>query len=95
MEGSAKKARPLERHSLGRTGAPPLSMAFKARVYLQRFGHTHPEYLGEIDLDMRPIREGRIRFTHQGVVVAGHIDNVAPADWDKSGAIPAVYVVQR
>jgi len=70
-------------------------MVFKARVYLQRFGHTDADYLGEIDLDMRPVREGRIRFTHDGVIVVGHIDNVAPADWDRTGAIPAVYVMQR
>ena len=70
-------------------------MAFKARVYLQQFGRTDAEYLGEIELDMRPIREGRTRFAHQGVIVVGHIDSVTPSDWDSTGAIPAVYVVQK
>ena len=69
-------------------------MAFKARVYLQRTGKTDGEYLGEIELDMRPVREGRIRFTHGGEMVVGHIDSVAPPDWDKTGAIPAVFVVE-
>jgi hypothetical protein len=70
-------------------------MAFKARVYLQRFGHVDAEYIGEIDLDMRPIQNGRATFTHDGAVMVGHIDSVTPPDWDSTGAIPAVYVVQR
>ena len=70
-------------------------MAFKARIYLQRSGQTGAEYLGEIELDMRPIREGRASFTHNGQIVVGHIDSVTPLDWDRTGAIPAVYVVQR
>ena len=70
-------------------------MAFNARVYLQRFGHTDAEYLGEVELDVRPIRNGRASFMHQGAIVIGHIDSVTPTDWDSTGAIPAVYVVQR
>ena len=31
-------------------------MAFKARIYLQRPAQAHAEYLGEIELDMRPVR---------------------------------------
>src|SRR5690348_15010198 len=61
------------------------SMAFKARIYLQRPAQTHAEYLGEIELDMRPIREGRTRFTHDGQIVVGHIDSVTPPDWDRTG----------
>ena len=70
-------------------------MAFKARIYLQRPAQTHAEYLGEIELDMRPVRGGRTSFTHDGQIVVGHIDSVTPPDWDRTGAIPAVYVVQR
>ena len=70
-------------------------MPFKARVYLQLPGENDAEYLGEIELDVRPIREGRTRFTHRGQIVVGHIDSVTPPNWDETGAIPAVYVVQR
>jgi hypothetical protein len=43
---------------------------------------------------VRPVRHGRARFTHQGAIVVGHIDSVTPTDWDSTGTIPAVYVVQ-
>jgi hypothetical protein len=69
-------------------------MAFKARVYLQRRGQERATYIGEIELQSRPVRNGRATFTHSGKVVTGHIDNVEPRDWDAKGVIPTVHIVQ-
>jgi hypothetical protein len=69
-------------------------MAFKARVYLQRLGESSATYIGELDLESRPVRNGRATFTHAGKVETGHIDTVSPPDWDKTGAIPTIRVVQ-
>jgi hypothetical protein len=70
-------------------------MAFTARVYLQQPGKTEASYLGEIDLDVRPILNGRASFMLEGRVVVGHIDTLAPPNWAETGAIPTIHVVQR
>jgi len=70
-------------------------MAFRARVYLQRQGQTDASYLGEIDLEVRPIPNGRARFMYEGQVVVGGIDTLTPIDWAEKGVIPTVHVVQR
>jgi hypothetical protein len=69
-------------------------MSFRALVYLQRPGHTEGVYLGEIVLDLRPVKDGRTRFMHEGKVESGHIDSVMPPNWDSIGVIPTIYVVQ-
>ena len=69
-------------------------MGFRARVYLQRSGQTLAVYLNEIELDLRPVRNGRTSFTYEGKTEAGHVVSVTPPDWDRTGAIPSVYVVQ-
>jgi hypothetical protein len=69
-------------------------MAFRARVYLQRRGESSATYIGEIDLESRPVSNGRATFTHAGKVEKGHIDAVDPPNWDKTGAIPTIRVVQ-
>ena len=57
-------------------------MAFKARVYLQRpDSKTEADFLGEIELDVRPVQNGRARFIHDGKIEVGHIDTVSPPDW--------------
>jgi len=72
------------------------SWAFRARVYLQRSdSKTEAVYLGEIELEVRPIRKGRASFMHEGRIEIGHIDTVAPPDWDEIGVVPTIYVVQR
>jgi hypothetical protein len=69
-------------------------MAFKARVYLQRRGELQAKYIGEIDVDPRPIRHGRTTFMHAGKTETGRVDTVDPPDWDKTGAIPTLHIVQ-
>ena len=67
-------------------------MSFKARVYLQRPGELRARYIGEIDVESRPVRNGRATFTHAGKVETGHISAVDPPDWDKTRA--TIHVVQ-
>jgi hypothetical protein len=68
-------------------------MAFKARVYLcSGPDKSQARYIGEIDVESRPVRNGRTTFTHAGKVATGHIDAVEPPDWDKTGAIPTIHV---
>jgi len=69
-------------------------MAFKARVYLQRPGESQAKYIGEIDVTPRPVRNGRTLFTHAGKTETGRVDAIDPPDWDKTGTIPAIHVVQ-
>ena len=69
-------------------------MAFRAHVYLQRRGESSATYIGEIDVESRPVRNGRATFTYAGKVETGHIDAVDPPDWDKTGAIPTIHVAQ-
>jgi hypothetical protein len=70
-------------------------MPFRARVYLQRQGQTEANYLGEIDLEVRPIPNGHARFMHEGQVVVGRIDTLTPIDWVEKGVIPTIHVMQR
>jgi hypothetical protein len=70
-------------------------MPFRARVYLQRQDHTEAIYLGEIELEVRPILNGRASFMHEGRVVVGSIDTLAPPNWVETGTIPTIHVVQR
>lgn len=69
-------------------------MTFRARVYLQRPGHPKAEYRGEIDLDVRPFQGGEISFTHKGKRESGHIESIAPPNWEQRGVLPMVRVVQ-
>jgi hypothetical protein len=55
-------------------------MAFRARVYLQPPGKTETKYLGMIELELRPIRNGRTRFTYGGKTQIGYVDRVTPID---------------
>jgi len=69
-------------------------MAFKARVYLQRPGESQANCIGEIDVTPRPVRNGRTVFTHAGKTETGRVDAIDPPDWDKTGTIPTIHVVQ-
>ncbi len=70
-------------------------MGHRARVYMQRLGTKIAVDLGEKDLDVRPVRFGRAQFEHNGKTKVGHIEQIDPPDWESSGAIPKVLVVQR
>jgi hypothetical protein len=50
-------------------------------------------YIGEIDLDRRPVEKGQIPFKRQGKVQLGRIETVSPLDWDRCGVIPVLHVV--
>lgn len=70
-------------------------MGFKAIVYLERSGTTQGLPLGEMELEIRPVRYGRAKFEHNGKIEIGRIVQVSPADWDHRGVIPTVYVSQN
>ena len=42
-----------------------------------------------------PIRHGRAAFEHAGKTEVGQIEVIDPPDWENSGAVPKVLVVQR
>jgi hypothetical protein len=46
-------------------------------------------------LDVRPFRYGRAQFEHDGRTEVGQIEQIDRADWESTGAIPKVLVVQR
>jgi hypothetical protein len=69
-------------------------MTYKARIYLRLApAETHYHYIGEIELDCRPVEKGQIPFKRQGMVQFGSIEIVSPLDWDKRGVIPVLHVV--
>ncbi len=70
-------------------------MGHRARIYLQRTGTIIAVDLGEKDLDVRPILYGRAQFEHDGKMEVGHIELIDPSDWENSGAVPKVLVVQQ
>ncbi len=67
-------------------------MAFKARVHVRRHA-TKSEYLGEVDLDLRPTPQQQIFFRYKGRRVVGQIESVAPPNWEQTGVVPFVRVV--
>jgi hypothetical protein len=54
---------------------------------------TRYHYIGEIDLDRRPVEKGQIPFKRQGKTQLGSIEIVSPLDCDKRGVIPVLHVV--
>jgi hypothetical protein len=70
-------------------------MDHRARIYLKRPGTKIAVDLGEKNLDVRPIQHGRARFEHDGKTEVGHIEHVEPPDWEGSGTVPKVLVVQK
>jgi hypothetical protein len=71
------------------------TIGHRAHVYLQRPGLLAAVDLGEKELDVRPIQYGRAQFEHDGRTEVGRIERIDPADWDTTGAVPKVLVVQR
>jgi hypothetical protein len=69
-------------------------MTYKARIYLRLAqAETRYHYIGEIDLDRRPVEKGEIPFKRRGKIQLGSIEIVSPLDWDKRGVIPVLHVV--
>lgn len=71
------------------------AMGHRAHIYLQRRGTQIAVDLGEKDLEVRPIRYGRAQFEHDGKTEVGQIEHIDPVDWENSGTVPKVLVVQR
>lgn len=69
-------------------------MGCKARVYLQRPSEKVATYLGGLDVDPRPVRNGHVKFTYNGVIEVGRVDLIAPDDWERTGTIPTIHVIQ-
>jgi len=70
-------------------------MGYRARIYLQRTWTSSAVDLGEKDLDVCPIQYGRAQFEHDGKTEVGHIEDIDPPDWESTGTVPKVLVVQR
>jgi hypothetical protein len=69
-------------------------MTYKARIYLRLAqAETRYHYIGEIDLDRRPVEKGKIPFKRRGKIQLGSIEIVSPLDWDKRGVIPVLHFV--
>lgn len=69
-------------------------MNYRARVYLQRPSKTTVTYIGQIDVDPRPARGHRVRFTHDGKIEMGLVEQVLPDEWESLGVVPTIHVVQ-
>jgi hypothetical protein len=70
-------------------------MGHHAHIYLRRPGTQIAVDLGEKKLDVRPIRYGRAQFEHDGRTEVGQIEQIDPSDWESSGTIPKILVVQQ
>jgi hypothetical protein len=71
-------------------------MPFRARIYLRLApAETRYHYIGEIDLDRRPVENGQIQVKHQGKVQLARVEIVSPLDWEMRGVIPVLQVVLR
>src|SRR5262245_59015808 len=64
-------------------------MSYKARIYLRlAAAEIRYHYIGEIDLDRRPVEKGEIPFKRQGKTQLGSIEIVSPLDWEKARCNP-------
>jgi hypothetical protein len=64
------------------------------RIFLSYPNARHPEYVGEKDLQERPVIGGQATFEHERRRHAGRVDRIAPENWNPTSAlIPAVYVI--
>jgi hypothetical protein len=70
-------------------------MGHRAHIYLRRPGTKIAVDLGEKELDVLPVRYRRAQFDHDGKIEVGRIEQIEPSDWDSSGAVPKILVVER
>jgi hypothetical protein len=70
-------------------------MTYRARVYLQRRSEMTATYFGPMDVDPRPVKGHQVRFTHDGKIEIGLVDQIVPDDWGSLGVVPTIHVVQR
>jgi hypothetical protein len=69
-------------------------MSFRVRVYLQLPGGSKVRYIGEMDLEQRPVRDGHVTFEHEGKMATFRIDMIVPAHWQQMGGVPTITVIQ-
>jgi hypothetical protein len=69
------------------------SMSFSVRVYLQLPGGTKVRYIGERDLEERPVRGGRVIIEYEGKMQTFSVDMVVPDYWQQIGGVPTVTVI--
>jgi hypothetical protein len=75
------------------------TMSLHAHVFLQRTHGSHPEPIGQLEVE--PLPPGAplglndsVRFEFQGKTELGRVDQIGPADW-RSDEIPIIVVVQH
>ena len=69
-------------------------MAYRTLVYIHRFPDGEPEYLGEVEFDLRPVVGSSVSFSHKGKRETGQIEMIAPPNWESRGVVPAVHIAQ-
>jgi hypothetical protein len=69
-------------------------MSYRARVYLERTSEKAATYIGPMDVELRPVRGRQVRFTHDGKIEIGQVDQVVPENWESLGVVPTIHVVQ-
>jgi hypothetical protein len=74
-------------------------MSFHAHVFLQRPHGSHPEPIGQLEIE--PLPPGAplelndtVKFEFQGKTELGRVDQIGPADW-WSDEVPIIIVVQQ
>jgi hypothetical protein len=68
-------------------------MTQKAYVFLRGADKTEMD-IGEKEVSPSPELHRTLRFTHQGKIVTGIVEQIVPADWSRRpGATPTIYVV--
>jgi hypothetical protein len=69
-------------------------MSQKAHVFLRRGLDESEADVGDKEVYPRPALHGTVRFTHQGKIVVGVVDQISPADWaNRPHGRPTIYVV--
>jgi hypothetical protein len=69
-------------------------MSFRVRVYLQLPGGSKVRYIGERDLEDRPVRGSHVIIQHEGKMETFRIDMIVPDHWQQIGGVPTITVVQ-
>jgi len=69
-------------------------MAYRTLVYLHRLPDAEPEYLGEVEFDVRPVVGNSVSLSHKGKRETGQIETIAPPNWESRGVISAVHIAQ-
>jgi len=70
-------------------------MSFRVRVYLQLPGGSKVRYIGERDLEQRPVRGAPVTIEHKGKMETFRIDLIVPDHWQQIGGVPTITVVRE